>query len=363
MLKHILVHNLVPGMIVAKDVYSSSNLLLSPAGANVTTRMISTLLSHKISSIYIDGEENVPITKSTLNGQQTDDIHTPFSESIPYKQFSQNFKFTTDHLKDQINDVITKNAPFQPDLLLAETTKLFQSDMTAIRLFDMIHHMRHFDDSTYVHSINVALICNVFGRWLNLSEKDVEVLTLCGLLHDIGKVEIPDSIIKKPSSLTKEEYDVVKRHPYKGYQILSKHKELDPRIAQAALLHHERCDGSGYPTGCKRNKITDFALIVAIADVYDAMTSNRVYRAALSPFKVIKILEDEGIQKYDPEFFLKFLEHIVNTYINSDVLLNDGRKAHVIFINKNNLARPIVKISSSIVDLSKVPHLEIEAIL
>ncbi|MDO5292418.1 MAG: HD-GYP domain-containing protein [bacterium] len=361
-MKQVLVHNLVPGMTVGKDVYAENDLLLTPAGAKLTNHTISSLLLHSILSVYIK-EEPVSEKREPVKKPNMQKSSLAFTETKEFQRFSKNFKNTTESLKGQINDVVTKNASFSPDLLLTQTSELFSQDMTTICLFDMLHHMRHYDDSTYVHCINVALICNVFGKWLELPQKEIEVLTLCGLLHDIGKLDIPDSIVKKAGKLTPDEYKVIQRHPYKGYLLLKDHAELDPRIAQAALLHHERCDGTGYPTGCSRNRITDFALIVSIADVYDAMTSERVYREALSPFKVIKILQDEGVQKYDTHYFLTFLHQIVNSYVNSDVLLSDGTKAHVIYINKMDLSRPVVKTASSIIDLSKERTLEIEAML
>lgn len=353
-MKLVLVHNLKPGMTVGKDVYDSNNLLLTPAGAKLTDKIISSLLLHSILSIYVLEEQK--------NSQE------PLQQKIPQahdrlREFEKEIKRTTSTLKNQINDVVTKNSPFRPDELLSHTAALFTDDMTTIRLFDMLHHMRSYDDSTFIHSVNVALICNVFGKWMNLDKTELDVLTLCGLLHDIGKLCIPDSIVKKPGKLSKEEYDVIKRHPFKGYELLKSHKELDPRVAQAALMHHERCDGTGYPTGCYRRSIPDYALIVAIADVYDAMTSKRVYRDALSPFKVIHILEQEGIQKYDPHYILTFLEQIINSFVNTDVMLSSGQKAHIIFINKEQLSRPVVKTGNRIIDLSKDRSLEIEAII
>lgn len=354
-MKLLLVHNLKPGMIVGKDVYADRALLLTPAGATLTDKTISTLLLHSIERIYVkDKPTAVPPVASKKKEVPPGD---------EFQQFSKAFKRTTVILKNQINDVVTKNSSFRPEQLLAETSALFTPGMTTISLFDMLHHMRNYDDSTFVHCINVALICNVFGKWLNYDDKELEVLTLCGLLHDIGKLSIPDSIVKKAGKLTKEEYETMKHHPYSGYKLLKSHPELDPRIAQAALMHHERCDGTGYPLGCTRNTIPDVALIVAIADVYDAMTSKRVYRDALSPFKVIRMLEEEGMQKYDTYYFLTFLEQIVNTYVNTDVLLSNGQKAHVIYMNKNYLSKPVVQVGTEIIDLSKEKDLDIEAII
>lgn len=131
----------------------------------------------------------------------------------------------------------------------------------------------------------------------------------------------------------------------------------------AALMHHERCDGSGYPFGIRNSKIDSYAKMVAIADVYDAMTCARIYRGPLCPFKVIEVFESEGLQKYDTRFIMTFLENIVNTYMLHRVRLSDGRTGDVVFINRSSLARPTIKCGDTFVDLSIEPKLSIEEII
>ena len=182
------------------------------------------------------------------------------------------------------------------------------------------------------------------------------------MLHDIGKLSIPDSIIKKPGKLSNEEFAIVKTHTTKGYDILSS-QTLPDAVKYAALMHHERCDGTGYPRRLKYDKIDRFARLVAIADVYDAMTSARVYRGPMSPFTVVETFEREGLQKYDPEYILVFLEHIVNTYLNNRVLLSDGRKGEVVLINKQALSKPLIQLEDGFLDLAKHKDIIIEKIL
>lgn len=142
----------------------------------------------------------------------------------------------------------------------------------------------------------------MLGNWLGFSEDAQNTLTLCGLLHDIGKSRIPASIIGKPGRLTSEEFEQIKRHPLLGYELL-KNQPLDPHIKNAALMHHERCDGSGYPFGLYASDIDDYASIIAVADVYDAMTADRCYRLGLCPFEVIAQFEQEGLQRYKPALY------------------------------------------------------------
>jgi len=246
--------------------------------------------------------------------------------------------------------------------MLTNTLAILSEATSSYHAFDMLHNMRQYDDLTFAHCMNVALICNIFSQWLKWPEKEQNLLTLCGLLHDIGKLKIPDSIIKKPDRLTDEEYKIVKTHTVEGFHIL-KSKNINSHIMNAALMHHEKCDGTGYPLGVQADKIDRYAKAVAIADVYDAMTSARIYRGSMCPFRVIEIFETEGLQKYDPEYILIFLENIVNTYLHNEVRLSNGETGTVVFINKHLLSKPVIKQGEKFLDLSKEPDLHIDAIL
>jgi HD-GYP domain-containing protein (c-di-GMP phosphodiesterase class II) len=129
-------------------------------------------------------------------------------------------------------------------------------------------------------------------------------------------------------------------------------------------MHHERCDGSGYPQNLKGDAIEDFAEIIAIADVYDAMTAARSYRAPMCPFQVIAAFEKDGLGKYNTKFILTFLERIASTYQSNRVLLNDGRGGDIVMLNRRYLSKPIVQLDDgSCIDLSTTPELHIQSLL
>ena len=129
-------------------------------------------------------------------------------------------------------------------------------------------------------------------------------------------------------------------------------------------MHHERCDGSGYPFGFQKDDLSPFSMVLAIVDVYDAMTAARSYRGPLCPFCVIQQFEDEGLQKFNPKYILTFLEHIAATYQNNRVLLSNGRRATIVMLNKHRLSKPIVQFEDeSFLDLSKQNELTITAVI
>ena len=147
-----------------------------------------------------------------------------------------------------------------------------------------------------------------------------------------------------------------------GNDIL-KDQPLDERIKNAALMHHERYDGTGYPNHLVGKEIDDMAAIVSIADVYDAMTANRCYRDGLCPFEVIAIFEKEGLTQFNPKYILTFLDHIANTYINNEVLLSDGSSGKIVLINKK-LTRPTIQLDNgNFVNLESRLDLYVQAII
>lgn len=252
-------------------------------------------------------------------------FYSELKKSEAFNRFYKAYHNSVDNIKASMEDILNNRKELSPDDLLSEVRNILYQCNTNIELFHMLHCMREYDDTTYIHSLNVSLICNIIGKWLNLSDEDLEVITLAGLLHDIGKLFIPNEIITKPGKLNDFEFSMIKTHTIRGYWIL-KNRKIDDRIKNAALMHHERCDGSGYPNGLLGHEIEPFAKLVAIADVYDAMTSARVYRGPLCPFEVINLFETEGYLKYDTKYILTFLEGVVQTYIHNTVRLNNKKK-------------------------------------
>lgn len=282
--------------------------------------------------------------------------------SPEFQRFKTDYTKKVSFMKENINNFIANDEDLNVDQLLDETLTLFGENSTTISMFDMLHNMRQIDDSTYAHSVNVALICRLIGKWKNFSEKDMDTLTLCGLLHDIGKSKIPNEIIGKPGKLTDSEYEEIKKHPVIGYNMV-KNLNIDQRVKNAVLLHHERFDGKGYPLGLTGSEIDDFTSIVSIADVYDAMTANRCYRDGLCPFEVIAIFEKEGLTQFNPKYILTFLDHIANTYINNEVLLSDGSSGKIVLINKK-LTRPTIQLDNgNFINLESRLDLYVQAII
>lgn len=359
-MQKVLTTQLIPGMILANDIYSVDDQLILSENFCLTDRTIAKLEFYSIPFVFIKSKDNVVEAAPPIVEQS---YSTYVKQSPEFQKFSAEFQKDVIHFKNILNDVVEKNVPLDVDILLQDTLSLLDKTRGKIHIFDMLHNLRHFDDLTYTHGLNVGLICNVLATWLKFSPEEVEMATQCGILHDIGKLKIPEEIIKKPARLTDNEYKIIKTHPIEGYNILRKCR-VHPHIMRAALMHHERCDGGGYPLGFSAGQIDKYAKIVAIADVYDAMTSARIYRGPMCPFKVIEIFEHEGLQRYETKYILTFLENIVHTYLSQKVRLSDGRIGTIVFVNPRALSRPLIQCGDTYIDLSHEPSsLCIEEIL
>lgn len=374
--KRILTSRATQNMIVADDVYTSDDKLVIPEGTVLTEDIIDSLKEYGVFAIRIkvdddgnnaaaENEKVMPDGDEVLNEQRqeiknsAEQEHESFlkqvKESKEFEVFHSAFVDSVDNLKNVFSKVVMHNEQIDGESILSDVENVVSKGRNSIHILDMLQCMRGYDDVTYVHSVNVALLSNMIGRivYPDISDDELKVLTLAGLLHDIGKMMVPDNIIQKKGRLTLPEYNLVKTHVLFGNNILKGIDNLDPRIAEVAMRHHERCDGTGYPGGYKREQIEPFARIVAVADTYDAMTSDRAYRAAICPFDVIEMFEREGIVKYDVEFLLPFLEKAVQAYMNTDVRLSTNQIGKVIMINKNEFSKPVVQVGDEFYDLSK----------
>ncbi|ASS75581.1 hypothetical protein CIG75_11665 [Tumebacillus algifaecis] len=227
---------------------------------------------------------------------------------------------------------------------------------------DLILNLRTLDDYTFQHSLGVGLLCAQIGEWLGLSAEECDDLLLAGTLHDIGKSLVDQDVLLKPGRLTPVEYEHIKTHTHLGYMVL-RNSEVKEAVALVALNHHERLDGSGYPRGLQRGEIDLFSRIVAVSDVFNAMTSRRVYRDAASYYRVLDELQSNSFGALDPTVVSVFVQKMIGLFVGNIVQLSDGRSAKVVLIPPDRPTRPLLQIEDEYIDLQKHPDLFIEKVL
>lgn len=369
--------DLLPGMVTAIPVRTKRGQLIINPNVELTRTLISRLEFYGIASVQITENKQVATPMETPKDPAYFPAKSPVSAPSPvsdasysqklksspeFQRFQVDLTLRSQDLKNCFDAYLSDGGTVNKEELLSKTISLVSPKQTTLDVFDMLHNMRQVNDSTYAHSLNVAIISRIIGKWLHFSNEELDTLTLAGLLHDIGKTKIPDEVLNKDGKLTDEEFQMIRNHPKYGYDIL-KSQPLNSHIKKAALMHHERCDGSGYPMGLTMEEIDGYALIIAIADVYDAMTAARSYRAPLCPFEVIAEFEKDGLQKYKPKYILTFLENIANAYQNNRVMLSDGTSARIVLLNHRRLSKPLVQLDDgACIDLEKSP-LYIKAII
>ena len=211
-------NELQPGMIVAADVFTPRGQLIVLRGSILSQQMIQHMKYYHVPSVTILPNEIDPMSFEKADRSEPT-YAKRIRQSESFKEFREHYTQSASIFQEQLSRFVAGDAHLDTSALLQDTLELFDHNRASFSLLDMLHNMRDLDDSTYVHSINVAVISRLIGMWSDLDEANLDVLTLCGLLHDVGKVQIPDEILEKPDRLTPEEYEIMKTHTVLGYRI------------------------------------------------------------------------------------------------------------------------------------------------
>jgi len=337
---------LYAGLTLYEDVYSN-------LGAVILTK--STVLEHHhINRLIMNKVEKVKVLVEEQNTGETD--IKPKLTSIYDKEKINSFRKKYMQKVDEVTHIIKaigRGSYVNINQIQNISKHIIHDFDTLTDVINYLHLVRPMDDYTYSHSLNVSLMAIVIAKWMGFNEKQVDDIAIAGLLHDLGKTKVAQQLLEKPGKLTEEEFEEVKKHTVLGYMLVEKIEDVNPDIKYAILMHHEKIDGSGYPLNATEKQIPLYAKIIAVADIYDAMTSNRTYRGKLCPFEVIKEFEMQTFGKLDTEVLSIFLKNIANSYLGDYVELSNGEIAEIVFINPNRVWQPIVRSGNDYIDLSK----------
>jgi putative nucleotidyltransferase with HDIG domain len=354
------VENLAPGMVLSESVYSEDGrLLLIKQGVTISEVLKRGLLKRGITRVTIGknspaapagpeanpGETAIPGTpfsfpKSledrlfiTYNGQKVLKLDDPSIQQTKKKALESSHRLLQG---------ISAGNKVDREELFGTTASMLNAIVQNRDAFLNIAGIRAVDEYTFEHSVGVAAYTTIIAKEHGVP--DEELLTICSgaLLHDAGKMLVDPAILNKPGKLTDEEFRIMKTHTTKGYEIL-KENNISEDLAAIALGHHERCDGKGYPKGLQTESVPMSAAMAAIADVYDALTSDRVYRKAMDLYKAMSIILAGSGKQFNPKLVGVF-QRVVGIYpIGSSVQLNDGCIARVIQQNEG-VVRPVIQL-------------------
>ncbi len=312
------------GVKIARTIHSLDGIILLSAGSELTEEIIHQLKHYNITEIYIEDEISNGIPVSDVVREE---IVLDVKAKIKNIMTTPSMKISIENQK--IMEMVDK--------LL---DSILENDFIIVNLTDI----RSLDDYTYSHSVNVCILSLITGIAMGIKGENLRELGVGALLHDIGKIMIDDQILQKPTNLTINEFDEVKKHTVYGYEILKNLSDVNSTAHIIALSHHERKDGSGYPYNLKNNEIPMPARIVAIADVYDALTTNRIYRKRMLPHEVVDYMCSLSNKHFDKTVLDAFISHIANYPVGTAVQLNSGEKGLVAKYNKSFPNRPVIRV-------------------
>lgn len=346
------IEDLKPGMQLKTDLVSEKGELFLSEGTVLTEREVERVIELSLAYVnVIKNEDEVEEIISEIIDEEEDEQEGKILYKLEEGKFKKTYNNSYSTVKDLFEGIrLGKNVDLDDVKKPVET--LLSLLMESYSVIPKLLRLQEKDDYTYRHSLNVSLLSTMIGKWLNMSDEDLRSLAYAGMFHDLGKCKIPRKIINKPGTLSSQEWEKMKYHPVYGYDILKSTSEFNKDMLKGILMHHERMDGSGYPFGYKGDDIHIYAKIVAVADMYDAMTSNRVYQEKASPFKVVEVIAQESFSKLDPKISRVFMERMSRYFVGSRVKLSDYRVGQVVYVYPNLPLKPVIMVDGEFIDFS-----------
>ncbi len=335
------VNQLKPGEKLIEDVSTKLGNILLQKGKIVSARELEVLKAFMIPVVNVDIKVE--------EGQETPDASSMVHESEKLLQFHKSFDETVSKVKRLFT--IADSGGTLPVLEIRTQIDSVITHLDQYNIFNFTSKKSAVSDYLYNNSLMVALTSYLLARWHGLPQKDWVQVALAGLLHDIGNVRIDPAILNKTSKLLPHELEEMRKHTIIGYNMLKNVAGLNEGVKLCALQHHEKEDGSGYPLGLKGDKIHIYAKIVAVADIFHAMTSNRNHKKAQSPYLVLEQLMQESFGKLDPLVVQTFVQRITSFNNGTVVRLNNNSIGEIVFTDRNNPTRPMVNVEGRIVNL------------
>lgn len=342
--------SLKEGMRIDQVIKDRMDRTLIARGTYLDAYLIEGIRKRKIHGVYIrEGEEDPEAEKPetplpsfvrhNIEKHRTDDpAKVTLSESVK-KRVSEGIQFLYNNSNsEQFTDTSNK---ITNDLMKA----INDNDSLAVD----ISALKTSDEYTFKHSVDVATISMIIAKNQGMSQKDVYNIGIAGLLHDMGKSKIPLEILNKPAKLSDEEFAIMKQHSELGYEILKGKKGFTDTISLAVLQHHEKMNGKGYPLGCTADKITPYAKILSVADVYDALVTERPYKKSFSQRTAVEMIMSMT-DELDITAMRGFLGSVILYPVDSTVQLSNGEQARVVENKTQSVLRPtVVGLKSGIV--------------
>lgn len=297
--------------------------------------------------VYIEIEKAFWLDSGKGTIQQKEKIYPGLREQEDIRKVLPKAKFTFEQTKRHVDDLLN-NISNGEQIDLEASRKVIQDCVKSIEknanALLWLTQIKQQDEYTSEHCLRVGILAIAFGQFLGFKSTDLELLGLCGMLHDVGKIKIPTEILNKPEHLSRIEFDIMKGHTTLGKDVLSAQKGVHKLVIETAHHHHERIDGRGYPEGLNASLLHKYIRIISIVDVYDAITSTRPYKDGSPAFDALKILFSERDMHFDRELTEAFIRMVGIYPPGTLVEMKNGEIGIVVSANPNFRLRPKVEL-------------------
>ena len=374
MLKAFAVRSLLPEMLIGRTVYDGETEIVLVEGGTVLDRETINLLKEKeIASVYVDEDSILTAVQKEKAAKAAAEPDfegsvTPERDVKLDDKYAENYRYVYGEMEKLFQQAAVTGKLdmeiLQPVMASGRLRDLYKEGATAV---SMIYSMNQDGDYNLHHCVHLAILGGLMAKWMGLNGIDRQNLVLAGLFLDIGKQFIEKDLLEKKGRLTEEEFDILKNHVVDSFKLLES-SDLSGRadLMNGVIQHHERNDGSGYPSRLEGDQISTFGKVLAVLDSYDAMASSRTYAEKRSPFEVFKILYADVLDgKLDSEYAVLFMRKL-NAALNGCWLrLSDGTAGRIVYIDESRVtAMPVVQlVDGGFIDLNTVKDITVVEIM
>ncbi|TQR11502.1 HD-GYP domain-containing protein [Psychrobacillus soli] len=354
------------GSVLAEDILVNTKNPIIRKDTKITREHIQVLRAFNVNKVPIVIENVFSRTEEEISKLNEDQVETIQDKDEPATQ--TNFE----NLYNQAVTSFYKEFSAWETGMKVDVAKLrniimplVEKAMTDKKIFSHLNNFSSLDNYIAHHSVAVGIISGAIAKKMRHPSGMIKQIATAGLLADIGMSKVDAKIREKKSYLTEADFSEIKKHTIYSLQMIQDSPLLKSELKLAIFQHHERLDGSGYPKGEKLDSISVYSQIIAVADVYHAMTSERIYRTKSSPFKVLEMIREEEFGKYNIEAVLALISLVGDLPISTRVHLSDGRTGEVVFSHRDSPMRPMIRLTETgqIIDLAAKRSLYIESIL
>lgn len=341
--KNITINELRPGMIVRQIIEQNGSVKVTSSGRVSSEEVIQALKKKGVKKLQVElPRPSKPTTENVPPKKQTTAKTTFATEIVTAEKLHRKGKY----IQKVLLNAVSKGLSFDEQIPREFSQQLVASMDRNPDALLCLTKIKEKDDYLLEHSLNVAIILANFARHIGMGDEAIQELAYAGFLHDLGKIQIDDAILHKPGRLTDAEMEEMKKHVTYGVDALNA-ASIAPHLIRVVSEHHERLDGRGYPMGKPAQEISKDGRMLAIADMFDALTADRCYKAGMSSQKAIKILLSEASERLDKELLDQFIKCMGVFPVGSLVKLSNQKLAMVLKQN-DSLAKPVVKVFYSL---------------